>query len=470
MTKIADIAFKARVLLALLALGAAPLRAAFNDDGWGARAAAMGGAFTAVADDADAVFWNPAAPARLDNSQFNLMHAKPFLGLESVQLGMNSFSYAHPFKAKSSALGFGWTNLNASGLYREDAFALSYSRGIYPLSSGGGEDRPMLYGGLNLAYLRNSFSMDRYTEGDPVFAGGRARTAVTADAGLLGFWNRFSFGFAAQNLTRPDVGFKQADRVPMDLHFGTAYRRGLLFFEDVTLSLELSSRDGETELRGGWENWFFERKAAFRAGWNERALSFGFGYRFTMPSASDVGVDYTYQVPLALADEGAGSHRISVGMRFGAAVVRDQEPRVFALEGEEEPARPRADTSVPNRDKGGRGQLSQAQDEITVLERMIQERRLVPVRFIYGSPRIVTDSLVTLDRVVRVLRKYPTLRMRVVGYPDAKFRGNAKALASQRARAVAGYFTARGIMTGRLTTSEVESSVEGRTVQFVFFE
>ena len=40
--------------------------------GIGARAVSMGGAFTAVADDASAVFWNPAGLSQLTDNQIYL--------------------------------------------------------------------------------------------------------------------------------------------------------------------------------------------------------------------------------------------------------------------------------------------------------------------------------------------------------------------------------------------------------------
>jgi hypothetical protein len=43
--------------------------------GVGARAAAMGEAFTPIADDATALYWNPAGIARIDHSQITLNHA-----------------------------------------------------------------------------------------------------------------------------------------------------------------------------------------------------------------------------------------------------------------------------------------------------------------------------------------------------------------------------------------------------------
>ncbi len=52
--------------------------APFLEMGVGARAVAMGGAFVATADDASALYWNPAGIARSDDRQFLFMHSEWF--------------------------------------------------------------------------------------------------------------------------------------------------------------------------------------------------------------------------------------------------------------------------------------------------------------------------------------------------------------------------------------------------------
>lgn len=49
-------------------------RGAFNILGFGARAMGMGGAFTAVADDATAASWNPAGLSQMTSSEFSLVY------------------------------------------------------------------------------------------------------------------------------------------------------------------------------------------------------------------------------------------------------------------------------------------------------------------------------------------------------------------------------------------------------------
>lgn len=72
----------AAVLLAaiIFAPAAAQESAAFLKLGMGARAIALGGAYTALADDANALYWNPAGLAGLDRAETTMTHAQMFLG------------------------------------------------------------------------------------------------------------------------------------------------------------------------------------------------------------------------------------------------------------------------------------------------------------------------------------------------------------------------------------------------------
>ena len=63
------------------ALGASSYAGEFLALGAGARAVALGGAYTAIVDDATAGYWNSAALANIDERQVHAMHAQRFSGL-----------------------------------------------------------------------------------------------------------------------------------------------------------------------------------------------------------------------------------------------------------------------------------------------------------------------------------------------------------------------------------------------------
>ncbi|MEE3259679.1 MAG: tetratricopeptide repeat protein [Candidatus Latescibacterota bacterium] len=96
----------------------------------GARAIALGGAFAAVASDASAIHWNPAALATLQRQELSFGYADRFgLGLNQSYL-----AYALPI-ADNHALGFDWFNLGFDDAelgagQNKTNFAYGYRNGI----------------------------------------------------------------------------------------------------------------------------------------------------------------------------------------------------------------------------------------------------------------------------------------------------------------------------------------------------
>jgi hypothetical protein len=84
--------------------GATKFAGEFLTTGLGARALGMGGAFVSIADDASAVYWNPAGLIQLGRTQILLMHSERFGGL----VDYNTFSLVRPLsreKGKQAAGG-----------------------------------------------------------------------------------------------------------------------------------------------------------------------------------------------------------------------------------------------------------------------------------------------------------------------------------------------------------------------------
>jgi len=82
--------------------------------GVGARALAMGGAFTAIADDATAAYWNPAGLTKIENIEATFMYSANM----SVDRQFNYFGYAHWLGV--GGLGVSWINAGMSDMLHTD--------------------------------------------------------------------------------------------------------------------------------------------------------------------------------------------------------------------------------------------------------------------------------------------------------------------------------------------------------------
>lgn len=319
----------------LIFLSAAPARAAFLDPHWGARPSGMGGAFAAVADDANAVFYNPAGAVQIKRAQTSFMHAKLFLGLgEHVNLNLNSFFGLVPLSG-APVLGAGWTNFRAP-VYREDVGYLLVAQSLNRFWPGLG---PQVAVGGNLKFMQTRFDLDARTAADPVFSEKRSQNVLSLDVGL---WSRplpkglpgLRLGLVGRNLNRPDVGLYTEDKVRENVVGGLAYD-----LSRFTFAADVYKRPNEVSLRGGVEFRLldrrvfrtlalsghdeyavrdavpFHRQFALRAGANRTAVTTGLSYEFSLGENLGAGIDYALSIPFYVEDSD-GSHRIAVNMRF----------------------------------------------------------------------------------------------------------------------------------------------------------
>jgi hypothetical protein len=249
-------------------------------EGVGARSLAMGGASTAVADDATATVWNVAGLSRIKSTSFASMY-----GARDALLDRN-----HNFVALAKTLenigtfGIGWINAGVSDVPRynsnnvaegsfdssDNAFLLSYGAIFDPVRLGGGikilaqqidpdDDTDMGFGGLDIGILA-----------DPV--------------------ESMTVGLTVQNI----FGKIAEANIPIELKVGTALR--VLDDNNLLLAVDLSkafvSLEGETAvLHIGAEYWAAEL-IGFRLGvTSEKEFSAGIGVRM-----SDVYLDYAYSI------------------------------------------------------------------------------------------------------------------------------------------------------------------------------
>ncbi len=315
---------KHSIIIFIIILSAGHSRAAFLDPGWGARPTGMGGAFTAVSDDSNAVFFNPAGLTNIKEYNACAMHAGLFMGLDEVKIGLNLVSFAMPVHY-AGGIGVAWTNLNARDLYREDTFIISYGHRFIP----------QLSGGVSLKYLGQGYTLDKYAKADPVFEGGKYSDAVTADLGVIFKpLQDLNLAAAGQNLIPADIGLTHKDIVPPVLRLGAAYRLpNVLLFEQVPARNIVTALDicwrfqkwgddrDKISFKAGVEGWFLDETLPFRGGLDFtgaglNGISLGTGFLHEFEEMVKMSIDYSFILPVNGIRESYGSHRVSLSGRF----------------------------------------------------------------------------------------------------------------------------------------------------------
>ena len=306
----------------LLVVFAAPVFAdsaggagAYLKMGVGARALGMGSAFTAVADDSTAAFWNPAGLALLVKPEASFMHATLTLDRK-----YNFFNYVHPLNKDGKDRGvvalshvrFGIDGIpetrlanGANGLPATDAgggYTLGANVYIFSYfddtetSTFGTNARKLgdkFYGGVNVKLLKQSL----FTNSADSFGfdlGFLYKPNQKATVGL-------SIRDIAENL-KWDTASGHSDRVPVSTTVGVAYKT----MPHMTVALDLNkTQDLDAKFRVGTEYWFKD-VAALRLGSQAGDLTLGASFKLQ-----------TWRFDYSYVDETLGeAHRISASKTF----------------------------------------------------------------------------------------------------------------------------------------------------------
>jgi len=191
--------------------------AAFLKIGAGARPAAMGGAYTAMADDVNAIYYNPGGLGNLTRRELGATHAQWLLDTKFDFVG-----YAQP--TKRGVFGMGVTRLSAgtfegrdanrqasSGFEAADtAYTVSYARSLAGLAASG---RVALGGNVKL--LKSQIGT--YSAQTVAFDFGAHYEARSRPVRM---------GFSVLNLGKGMKFLDQVDPLPLTLAAGAAYRLG----------------------------------------------------------------------------------------------------------------------------------------------------------------------------------------------------------------------------------------------------
>jgi hypothetical protein len=284
----------ALVLLFALAAGATASAAedpvgtaAMLDIGLGARALGMGGAHIAVADDAAAVYYNPAGLAFIDGRHITSLYTNQFGAAGYMGLG-----YAQRY------VGAGAMKLDASGIDETDEFA--NVTGVFGVT-----DLTLILGAAARAMpqLGVGGAVKYYSQALPANSG----RGVTGDIGVLFATDsgRFRIGAVCRNALgslKYDSGHTDA----FDRSFGAGV--AVRPMDNLLLAADVIWKDGMDARIGGE---FRLGKFALRAGggYRDEKFSFSVGAGFVIPLFS---IDYAYQTHSTLPD----SHRLSLCAKF----------------------------------------------------------------------------------------------------------------------------------------------------------
>lgn len=310
--------------------------AAFEDMGAGARAPGMGNAFTALADDVNAIHYNPAGLAQIDRAQASVGYSKLHLGLDDgSNLGISQFAYAHPLRrGRWGTVGTSFQRLALNDIYQESTLHLSWGKSVLTLESGSA-----LLLGFNGKYLTHSFKplaeafaacngLNCNQGPDPVLAGSTSKSAMDADLGIIyRFPRRFQLGLMAKHLMSPDVGFGSQDKLPMAYRFGGAYRSLWMTLMAETHIDEAPSGDMDKNIVLAAERLFptldygtFGVRTSLSFGDRDwKQITTGFSYRI-----NKIQTDYAFLMPIGTVKGTAGTHRMAITFFFGSPTAEQQ--------------------------------------------------------------------------------------------------------------------------------------------------
>lgn len=274
--------------------------------GVGARAQAMGGAFVSVADDASAIFWNPAGIARINKSVININHTAWLADISFTQA-------AYVFE-----VGFipGKLGVNARSLYMDQQKVRTVFR-----PEGTGESFDAGDVAFGLTYAR-SFT-DKFSAG---ISGNYVQStlytynanAYTFDFGTLydTGYRSLRIGMAIQNIGSEMKFIERSVKMPTIFRVGMSMNLYESESHLLTSAGEFSHPPDNQERASwgaeyGFKEFFFAR-GGYQFKYDLEKYSAGLGFKVATSFASEARIDYAYTDMGDLPE----IHRFSIDFRF----------------------------------------------------------------------------------------------------------------------------------------------------------
>ena len=306
--------------------------AAFLEIGVGARAEAMGGAYTAQAGSAEMIYWNPAGLAYLDGVAASFTHTEWL-----ANTSFDFFSVAAPLPFFNAVVGASFTTLavpeqevrtieapEGTGEFydaRDFAVNMSISARLIPTFSFGLSGK--IINQRIWSEKGSQFALDAgvyYQTPLPGLAIGASISNFGGDIALS--------GKNLNDIIDPDLVNRGVENIPVEyktdfsplpqiFRFGMSYSTDVPGNGSLVTNVDLMHPTGSTESMNMGIEYGFNDLIFFRAGYLNRferdsinGLTLGGGLRFKLQDRSDFAFDYAY------SDWGIlqNVHRISVGV------------------------------------------------------------------------------------------------------------------------------------------------------------
>lgn len=236
----------------------------------GTRAAGMAGAFVAVADDASAVYWNPAGVA-----SGSLVSA--VLDFGQAEAGPNPPQTTVTQKDTTAFVGFSATAIGVA-YYRLGTYGSEIDEPAVTSATSREEVRRRVHAvttstfGVSLVQSLNEHIVVGAT---PKFMHGDSSTTFDVDAGVMVTANRFHLGLVARNLTTPSFDTDDGEagtELGREVRVGGAWGSGWSGISRVIVAVDgdLMSRVTPTgdrrDVAAGVETWWLSQRLGVRAG------------------------------------------------------------------------------------------------------------------------------------------------------------------------------------------------------------
>ena len=292
----------------------------------GSRQEALGGAFTGIADDGEAVFYNQAGLVNLHNFELLAMYSRELAFLSygagaDASINLNYYGYAQDFGDIGGAFSFRWFNRRFKQADYFDAsenlFLFGYGRKFnfiannqflnnFSLGVGLKIMKAGFYDNSGLEYFLDNSSIWKWTYG--------------IDLSSLYIYKRFGLGFVLNNVVKPDFSVidEKSSLSDLDYRFGLSWKYGELLKNFI--DIDFISKEESHFINLGNENVFslvernvfknvlsdnfYLKEFSVRAGtsieldseYSTYKLTTGFGLKST------VGINLDYSFKLFLGD------------------------------------------------------------------------------------------------------------------------------------------------------------------------